>query len=42
MDEEPQGKVDFTSVVYIVAGIPSIVVFLVISFFFARTCGFAA
>ncbi len=42
MDEEPQGKVDLVSVLYTVCGIPGIVVFLVITFFFARSCGFSA
>lgn len=42
MDDEPQGKVDFTSVLYVAGGIPGIVVFLVVTFWFARSCGFAA
>jgi len=42
MDEEPQGKVDLASVLYIACGIPGIVVFLVVTFFFARSCGFSA
>ena len=42
MDEEPQGKVDFVSVAYIVGGIPGIVAFLVVSFLLARSCGFPA
>ncbi len=42
MDEEPQGKVDLISVLYVVGGIPSIVVFLVVTFWFARSCGFSA
>ena len=42
MDEERQGKVDLTSVFYIVGGTPGIVVFLVVTFWFARSCGFAA
>ncbi len=42
MDEEPQGKVDLISVLYVVGGIPGIVVFLVVTFWFARSCGFSA
>ena len=42
MDEEPQGKVDLISVLYVVGGIPSIVVFLLVTFWFARSCGFSA
>jgi hypothetical protein len=32
MDDEPRGKVDLTSILYIVCGIPAIVAFLVILF----------
>ena len=42
MDEESQGKVDLVSVLYVAGGIPGIVVFLVVTFWFARSCGFAA
>jgi len=42
MDEEPQGKVDLVSVLYVATGIPGIVAFLVITFLFARSCGFPA
>lgn len=38
MDEEPRGKVDFVSLLYIFGGIPVIVLFLWVLFFFARTC----
>ena len=41
MDEEPQGRVDLASVLYIACGIPGIVVFLVVTFWFARSCGFS-
>jgi hypothetical protein len=37
-DEEPRGKVDAISVLYIFGGIPVIVLYLVVLFFFARTC----
>ena len=42
MDDESQGKVDLVSVLYVVGGIPGIVVFLVVTFIFARSCGFSA
>ena len=38
MDEEPRGKVDFVSLLYIFGGIPVIVLFLWVLFFFVRTC----
>ena len=37
-DEEPRGKVDAISVLYIFGGIPVIVLYLVVLFFLARTC----
>ena len=37
-DEEPRGKVDAVSIMYIFGGIPVIVLYLVVLFFFARTC----
>jgi hypothetical protein len=42
MDEEPQGKVDLLSVLFVAGGIPGIVAFLVVTFWFARSCGFPA
>ena len=36
MDDEPHGKVDLVAVLYIVGGVPAIVAFLVILFWFAR------
>ena len=36
--QETHGKVDLVSILYIVGGIPSIVLFLWVLFFFARTC----
>ena len=42
MDDEPQGKVDLASILYIACGIPGIVAFLVLTFYFARSCGFSA
>ncbi len=42
MDDEPQGKVDLVSVLFVAGGIPGIIVFLVVTFFFARSCGFSA
>jgi len=41
-DEEQHGKVDLISILYIVGGIPMIVLFLVILFGFARSCNIPA
>ena len=41
-DENQRGKTDLVSVLYIVGGIPVIVLFLVILFAFTRSCGIAA
>ncbi len=38
MSDESHGKVDKVSIAYIVGGIPAIVLFLVVIFWFARTC----
>lgn len=38
MDDEPQGKVDLVSILYIVGGVPALVAFLVVLFWFARAC----
>ena len=37
-DEEPRGKTDLAAVLYIVGGIPMIVLYLVILFGLARSC----
>ena len=37
-DEEPRGKVDAVSILYIFGGIPVIVLYLVVLFWFARSC----
>ena len=43
MDEQqPRGKVDLVSVLYIVGGVPALVAFLVVLFWFARACNIAA
>lgn len=42
MDEEPRGKVDRVAVLYIVGGIPMILLFLVVLFGLARCCNFPA
>ena len=42
MDDEQQGKSDLVSTLYVVLGIPGIVVFLVLTFIAARSCNFAA
>ena len=43
MDEEqPRGRVDFVSFLYIIGGIPALVAFLVILFALARSCDIPA
>jgi hypothetical protein len=42
MDEEPHGKVDAVSVLYIFGGIPVIVLFLFVLFGLARSCNIPA
>ena len=43
MDEEqPRGKVDLVSVLYIVGGVPALVLFLIVVFQLARSCNFPA
>ena len=42
MSDEPQGKVDLVAILFVAGGIPGIVVFLVVTFWFARSCGFSA
>jgi hypothetical protein len=42
MDEEPRGRVDAVTYLYIIGGIPALVGFLVVLFFFARTCNIPA
>ena len=42
MDEQPRGKVDVVSVLYIVGGIPALVGFLVVLFALARSCNIPA
>ena len=42
MDEEPRGKVDLVSILYIFGGIPVIVLFLVVLFGLARSCNIPA
>jgi hypothetical protein len=37
-DEEPRGKVDVVSLLYIFGGIPVIVLYLVVLFALARSC----
>ena len=41
-EEEQHGKVDLVSILYIVGGIPMIVLFLVVLFGFARSCNIPA
>jgi len=42
MEEQPRGKVDLASVLYIVGGIPALVGFLVVIFALARSCNLPA
>jgi hypothetical protein len=38
MQDEPHGKVDLVSVLYVVGGVPVIPIFLFVLFWFARSC----
>jgi hypothetical protein len=40
--EEPRGKVDLVSVLYVVGGVPALVTFLIVIFALARSCNIAA
>jgi hypothetical protein len=40
--EEPRGRVDAVSILYIAGGIPALVLFLVLLFWGARACDIAA
>ncbi len=42
MDEEPRGKNDLISKLYIAFGIPAIMLFIVVLFAFTRSCGIPA
>ena len=42
MDEEQHGKVDLVSFLYVVGGVPVIVLFIVGIFWFARACNISA
>jgi hypothetical protein len=42
MDEEPKTKNDLVAKLYIVFGVPSIILFMVILFSFTRSCGIPA
>ena len=42
MDDEPRGKVDVVSILYIFGGIPVIVLFLMVIFGLARSCNIPA
>ena len=42
MDDEPRGKVDLISILYIVGGIPAIIAVLVIVFSFTHACNIPA
>jgi hypothetical protein len=38
IDDEPKGKVDTVSVLYIIGGVPTLVAFLAILFALTRSC----
>ena len=42
MEEEPRGRVDLVSILYIFGGIPMIVLFLFVLFGLARSCNVPA
>ena len=42
MEEEPGGKVDLVSILYIFGGIPMIMLFMVVLFWLARSCNLPA
>lgn len=42
MDEKPRGKNDLTAKLYIAFGVPAIILFIVILFWFTRCCGIPA
>ncbi|MDH3212013.1 MAG: hypothetical protein OEM05_05970 [Myxococcales bacterium] len=42
MDEKPRGRVDAAAYLYIIGGIPMLVGFMAVLFFFARTCNIPA
>jgi hypothetical protein len=42
VDEQPRGRVDLASILYIVGGVPALVGFLVVVFALARSCNVPA
>ncbi len=42
MDEEPRRKNDLVAKLYVVFGIPAIILFMVVLFSFTRACGIPA
>jgi hypothetical protein len=42
MDEQPRGKVDLVSILYVVGGVPALVASLVVIFALARSCNLPA
>jgi len=42
MDEEPRGRGDLASILYVVGGIPALVLFLFVIFQLARSCNLPA
>jgi hypothetical protein len=42
MDEEPRGRVDLASILYIVGGVPALVLFLFVISQLARSCNLPA
>jgi hypothetical protein len=42
MDDEPRGRVDLVSVLYILGGIPALIGFVVVVFALSRACNLPA
>jgi hypothetical protein len=42
MQQQPRGKVDLASILYVVGGVPALVGILFVIFAFARTCNLPA
>jgi hypothetical protein len=42
MAEQPRGKNDLAAKLYVAFGVPAIILFMVVLFWFARSCGIPA
>ena len=42
MDQQPRGKNDLVAKLYVAFGIPAIILFMVVLFWFTRACGIPA